>query len=122
MKLYLDDARSPPDESWTLVRSAEEAKVLLAAGGVEHASLDYDLGECDECKAKSTTPGLFYPFTCRHRLTGYELVKWMVDTGTWPKHKPVVHSTTPNREGRAAMVAVIERNFRGYDVGRDNES
>jgi endogenous inhibitor of DNA gyrase (YacG/DUF329 family) len=110
MNLYLDDVRNPPDDSWTLVRTAEEARAIIASGVVECASLDHDLGECDECAAKSTTPGLFYPFSCRHRMTGYDLVKWMAEEGQWPAKKPMVHSANP--VGRANMVATIERYYR----------
>lgn len=45
MNLYLDDVRNPPDDSWTLVRTAEEARTIIASGVVECASLDHDLGE-----------------------------------------------------------------------------
>jgi hypothetical protein len=109
MNLYLDDVRNPPDDSWTLVRTAEEARTIIDSGVVECASLDHDLGECDECTAKSITPGLFYPYTCRHRMTGYDLVKWMAATGHWPRRKPICHSANP--VGRANMVAAIERYF-----------
>lgn len=109
MNLYLDDVRDPPDDSWTLVRTAEEARTIIASGVVECASLDHDLGECDECAAAAKTRGLFYPFTCRHRMTGSALVKWMALTGHWPKRKPIVHSG--NAIGRANMVATIERYF-----------
>jgi len=79
VNLYLDDVRNPPDDSWTLVRTAEEARTIIASGVVECASLDHDLGECEECTAargyQSAT------VTCRHRMTGYDLVKWMAETG-----------------------------------------
>ena len=61
MNLYLDDVRNPPDDSWTLVRTAEEARTIIASGVVECASLDHDLGECEECTAKSTMPGSSTP-------------------------------------------------------------
>jgi len=44
MKLWLDDVRKPPDNSWHWVRTAEEAISWLADGIVSEASLDHDLG------------------------------------------------------------------------------
>jgi hypothetical protein len=109
MNLYLDDVRSPPDDSWTLVRTAEEARAIIASGVVECASLDHDLGECDEC-AREHDDDEPVPPKCRHRMNGYDLVKWMALTGRWPKRKPVVHSSS--KTGRANMVAAIERHWR----------
>lgn len=110
MKLYLDDVRGLPDDSWTLARTAEEAKELLATGLVEYASLDHDLGECDECS--KSFPARAYAIvtqTCHHRMTGYDLVKWMALNDHWPKNKPSVHSA--NIVGKANMLAFIERYF-----------
>jgi hypothetical protein len=45
MKLWLDDLRTPPDETWAWVTTVDEAKELLATGSVEEASLDNDLGD-----------------------------------------------------------------------------
>ena len=45
MKLYLDDLRDPPDQTWTVARSYEEAVALVAEHGFpEHVSFDHDLG------------------------------------------------------------------------------
>ena len=108
MNLYLDDVRNPPDDSWTLVRTAEEARTIIASGVVECASLDHDLGECDECSREHDDDAAVPP-KCRHRMTGYDLVKWMAATGHWPRRKPICHSANP--VGRANMVAAIERYF-----------
>jgi hypothetical protein len=47
VKVYLDDRRPAPDDSWTLVATPEEAVELLKTGGVTEISLDYDLGLWD---------------------------------------------------------------------------
>jgi carbon-monoxide dehydrogenase large subunit len=81
VSLWLDDVRDPPDDRWTVVRTAEEAKAILASGPVEVASLDHDMGECEECV--NSFPRRAYRLvtdTCRHRMTGYDLVAWMVAT------------------------------------------
>lgn len=87
MKLWLDDIRPAP-EGWTWVKTADLAKVHLANGLVVEASLDHDLG-----------PG----------ATGYDLCKWMAETGHWPKLRPRVHSANP--VGREAMEWTIYRYF-----------
>jgi hypothetical protein len=46
-------------------------------------------------------------------MTGYDLVKWMAETGCWPKRKPICHSSNP--VGRANIVAMIERYFPRQD-------
>lgn len=119
MKLYLDDVRSPPDDSWTVARTAKEARSILLAGPVEMASLDHDLDICSTC-----TPGEVHKdtnlvvvasleavcakgCTCACHETGYDFVKWMAGVGLWPEHKPAVHSANP--VGKANMIAVIDR-------------
>lgn len=67
MKLWLDDERTPPDDTWTWVRTAGEAIMFLAVhnapcksvmgvgnavlkqGTVTHVSFDHDLGICNFC-------------------------------------------------------------------------
>lgn len=72
MNVFLDDVRSPPDNSWLLVKTVEDAKSLLLTGQVDMLSLDNDLG-----------PG---------QPEGYTLVLWMAENNVWPKNKPTVHS------------------------------
>lgn len=44
-KLFIDDERDPPDESWTVVRTVEEAKTILVSWDLPtEMSLDHDLG------------------------------------------------------------------------------
>lgn len=101
MKLYLDDIRSPPDETWTLVKTVEEAKALLLPGDVECASLDHDLGMVE------TSPGIFSE---TEQPNGMALCRWMAETGHWPKFKPAVHSA--NVVAAPVMRAFIERFWR----------
>jgi hypothetical protein len=46
VKLYLDDERACP-EGWVLVKTAEEAILMLDTQDVEEISLDHDLGDTD---------------------------------------------------------------------------
>lgn len=110
VKLWLDDVRPAPDETWVVARSVEEARDILSVRFVEIASLDHDMGECDECAAVFPPRG--YPLvtdTCRHKMTGYDFVMWMAETGKWPASKPAVHSVNP--VGRQRMEAVIARYY-----------
>jgi hypothetical protein len=43
MKLYVDDLRKAPDDSWTVVRTNTEAIRLLATGYVSECSIDHDI-------------------------------------------------------------------------------
>jgi hypothetical protein len=43
MKLWLDDIRKPPDETWFWATTANAAIELLNSGAVAVASLDHDL-------------------------------------------------------------------------------
>lgn len=43
MKLWHDDMRRPPDDSWTVARTNEEALKLLTENDVVEASFDYQL-------------------------------------------------------------------------------
>ena len=114
MKLWLDDIRPAP-EGWLLVKTVSQAqdaiqKALRSPEGFEEASLDHDLGTCDECVAASTIV-LVQTINCAHNGTGYDLVTWMAQYGLWPKVKPLVHSWNPS--GKKAMEAMIERHFDG---------
>jgi hypothetical protein len=64
-KLYLDDIRTPADESFVIARSAEEAKRLILRKDMpSHISFDHDLGMDDD--------GNLLP-------SGYDFAKWLVE-------------------------------------------
>ena len=118
MNLWLDDVRNPAlfgAIGFTWVKTVEEAKAALLTGEVQHASLDHDLGACDDCMGDRTAEdwliqhgGMAMP-NCTHFGTGYDLCLWMAETGNWPKEKPTVHSANP--VGRERMRGVIDRYF-----------
>ena len=97
VNIFLDDVRNPKDvypkdyfsgkRVWTVARSVEEVKEYLKNGVVSDMSLDHDLG-------------LDLP-------TGYDLVKWMVETNTWCSGTINIHSANPI--GAANMKALIDR-------------
>ena len=43
VKVFLDDRRDPPDDTWVLVKTPQEVFELLATGTVTCLSLDHDL-------------------------------------------------------------------------------
>jgi hypothetical protein len=89
------------------VKTVHEAKAFLETGRVAFASLDHDLGACDEC-SEGLTPDEWLEKqdyasmpNCSHFGTGYDLVCWMEETGHWPTvYWPTVHSA--NAVGRRA--------------------
>jgi hypothetical protein len=110
--LYVDDLRVCPD-GWKVARTIEDAKQLLLTGEVAACSLDHDMGACADCIRQNlhvgdmTTPATTFLNWCPHAADGTSLVRWMVETGTWPKHFPLVHSANPN--GRMRMLGLIDR-------------
>ena len=130
MKLYLDDVRPVPP-GWVLAKTVPEAIELLKQG-VDEASLDHDLGLCDQCWEDAKTlandnpkfklnldfshkmawnHGLASYASCVHNGTGYDLVCWMEEHDVWPAAKPTVHSANP--VGAARMRQVIDKKFKG---------
>jgi hypothetical protein len=98
--MWLDDVRPAP-AGWVHVKTVNEAKALLQTGQVEHASLDHDLSDFD------SHGGTGYMPSSSREQTGYDLVKWMAETNTWPTQSCVVHSANP--VGVMAMQRTIER-------------
>lgn len=116
MKLWLDDCRAAPD-GWTRATTVDEAIHLVERNVIEEMSLDHDLGlatQCATCQEREDSQDeIEDPADCRcscHRQlapTGYDFVKWMVETGKWPTTKPRVHSANP--VGASTMRSVIDR-------------
>ncbi len=63
MNLFLDDRRMPPT-GFAIVRTYDECILLLETCEVIKLSLDYHLGS---------------------DKTGYDVAKWLVEHGRWPK-------------------------------------
>lgn len=89
---FMDDMRTPktdddkPDIYWVVVRTIKDTKTILSSGIVNNLSLDHDMGPGD---------------------TGYDLVKWMEETNTWPQGVITLH--TANIVGRDNMKTVLAR-------------
>jgi len=103
MKLYVDGQRRPPP-GWTAATTIEAAQAHLQSGNVETISLGYDMGACDDCLALDCEAAR--TSRCKHKRNGYDLVRWMVDTGYWPQSKPIVHTGNPN--GASKIRSLLE--------------
>ena len=81
-KVYLDDLREPPDNTWVTVVTAKQAIRKLEEGNVEVIDLDHDLGLKDE--------------------TGYDVLKWIEEkTFTDAKYEPptiLIHTSNSSAE------------------------
>ena len=65
-------------EKWIVVRSVENVKWFLEQGLVNDLSLDHDMGMNSE--------------TGEENPNGSALVRWMIETGKWPKGSVSIHS------------------------------
>ncbi len=84
-KLWVDDIRLIPDETWNVVRSYPQFVKFIKKYGVPYLiSFDHDLGTGSK--------------------TGYDCVKWLVDNGYQIK-KFECHSSNPL--GKANILALL---------------
>lgn len=90
MKIYLDDIRNPPDDTWVVCRTAEEAINLLWVYKVHEISLDHDLG--------------------KDRKTGYDVIceieEMCFDDPNYIV--PIIHIHTANPVGRTKMQSALD--------------
>jgi hypothetical protein len=107
-KLWHDDVRRPPDDSWLWARTNEDAIEILRAGGVTEISLDHDLGLED---VDPDSEGAYRRVGSSPHGTGADLARWMCDHQLVPA-KVSVHSWSP--AGAEAIAAVFKRS--GFDV------
>ncbi len=94
MKIFLDDERQPPDDSWTLVQWPHEVISLIKNNDIDAISLDHDLGD--------DSIG-----------TGYDVVLWIeekVALGEMIPPKITVHSA--NISARKKMIAGIKNIYK----------
>lgn len=87
MKLWVDDLRDPPDDSWTIARNSRVAVACLQRYDVTEMSLDHDLGGED---------------------TSRVIIIWLCHEAAerWPA---VVHVHSANPVGAAWLRGMIER-------------
>lgn len=92
MKLWHDDIRRPPDDSWHWARTNQEAMRFLQLWVVTEISLDHDLGLHNH---DPDVPDADMQMGWDEENDGYDLVKWMVAADLVPR-KVTIHSHNPD--------------------------
>jgi hypothetical protein len=90
IKLWVDDIRRPPDETWKWARTNDAAREILAGGLVEEASLDHDMGHHD--RDPDDEDSIFLRGDSED--DGVQLAKWMIARRVVPG-KISIHSWNP---------------------------
>ena len=96
-KLFLDDMRKPPDNTWDVVRSYDQFVAYIEANGVpEVISFDHDLADQhyapEVLQAINESGKIEYEKYAEK--TGYDCAKWLVENGYEVK-RWMVHSMNP---------------------------
>lgn len=94
-KLWIDDIRIPPDDTYDIARTYDQAITLLDANQYEDIWLDHDLSD--------------FTLDGKER-TGYTIVLWLVERKMIDAlYVPLrYHYLTSNPVGRANMSQLIE--------------
>jgi hypothetical protein len=115
MNIYMDDVRVNPYIGWMTVRTVETMQDVVGhwcRGALQPRSRhgrvqrmhDAQKHIGDMLSAETT-----FLNWCPHVMDGTKLVRWMIETGHWPKYKPAVHSANP--AGGQRMRQLIEQFF-----------
>jgi hypothetical protein len=117
IKLYLDDVRTPVDETWVVVRNYDEFvdKIkLYGLDGIEVISLDHDLGEGAMVEYYTNVKNNYtLDYNNIQERTGYDCCKFIVNESLLkniPLPQIYVHSANPI--GSANMMGYINNYFK----------
>lgn len=118
IKLFHDDNRFPPDDSWEWVKTNDEAKEILALHNVGFISIDMDLGaiEGTDFRYGKERGDRYRGLTCKNvdwlrnmnndpGENGLDLAKWMIEQKIIPE-RIVVH--TWNYWGANAIIEAFK--------------
>lgn len=82
-KIWIDDLRNPPDDSYDIARNYQQAIDLLTKNQYDHAVFDHDLADFDKHG---------------NELTGWTILKWLTQRkkdGFWvPKTYKVISANS----------------------------
>lgn len=93
-KLWVDDIRMPPDDTYDIARTFGDAIVKLTATNYTDIYLDHDLAD----------------FTDMRERTGYDVVMWLVERKYQGFEVPLrYHYLTANPVGRKNMKELVAR-------------
>lgn len=104
-KLWLDDIRRSPDESWDWARTISAAQELFEQKSYDVCSLDHDMGLHDYDPDEQDADLRVAPDRWRYE-DGTELAYWMAKTNNVPP-RIIVHSWNP--PGAAKMADILRR-------------
>jgi hypothetical protein len=114
-KIYLDDIRTPIDNTWVIVRNYDEfiTKVIsIGLKNIEFISLDHDLGDS---AMKEWHTNVYHNYKLDYNniteKTGYDCAKWLVEQ--WLDGEVVVdvYTHSANAIGSANIMGIIN-NYR----------
>jgi hypothetical protein len=94
LKLWVDDIRRPPDDSWVWARRNEDAMRVLRSGQVTECSLDHDMGLHEMDPDVPDADMLRIPDELRLEPDGAALVDEMLIADLVPT-KVTIHSWNP---------------------------
>lgn len=101
-KLWLDDKRQPPDDTWIWAKTAQDAIHTLDSQPIELASLDHDLGMTDRDKFQQYTRGMISEEEAEDNAM--TVVTHLLSTKRFPA-KIIIHSA--NEEASEQMRVLL---------------
>lgn len=112
IKIYLDDIRTPVEESWIIIRNYDDFVKIINLKGLENIeviSLDHDLGESAMVEYYTNVKNNFeLNYNNIEEKTGYDCCKFLVShsmTKNIPLPQIYIHSANPI--GSANMMGYI---------------
>lgn len=100
MKLYIDDIRKAPDESWHLARTVEAAISAIVMFDFEVISLDHDISH----QISIGVEGSNRPHPCSETFTSVAYFIAEKYRGKDPKPKIIIHTANPAGAMRIARI------------------
>ncbi len=112
LKLYLDDVRTPTDNSWVVVRNYDEFVYQINLHGIEAfevVSLDHDLGEGAMVEYYTNVKNNFtLDYNNITEKTGYDCCKFLVSVSmTKNIPLPLIYVHSANPIGSANMMGYV---------------
>jgi len=89
MRLWVDDERLPPDDTWTWAKTAKDAYTYWTSNDVSELSLDHDLGDGGDTRQLATS------------------ILGMAHAGQKPPPRWFIHSANP--VGVEYLTSTLER-------------
>ena len=115
--LYLDDVRSPLDETWQVVRSYDELIAHIKLHGLENyqcISLEHDLGEeAMQEYFRNVKPNSKLDYNNIQEKTGYDCAQWLIDEALRTDVLlPIIYVHSANPIGSENIVNLINNYYK----------